>query len=74
MVDNLNCNFCQRKKLGGKGYECLPEREVQSILFEECTVDLIGPWTGQVCGRPYKFEALTMIETVTNLVELVRIE
>ncbi len=37
-------------------------------------MDLIGPWTVQVCGRSYKFEALTVIGTVTNLVELVRIE
>ncbi len=37
-------------------------------------MNLIGPWTVQVCGRPYKFEALTVIDTVTNLVDLVRIE
>jgi hypothetical protein len=37
-------------------------------------VDLIGPWTVQVHGRPYEFEALALIDTVTNLVELVRIE
>jgi hypothetical protein len=43
-------------------------------MFEECAVDLIGPWTVQVCERPNKFEALTAIETVTNLVKLVRIE
>ncbi len=74
MVDNLNCDFCQRNKLGGKGYGFLPEQEIRSIPFEECTVDLIGPWTVQVCGRLYKFEALTVIDTVTKLVELVRIE
>jgi hypothetical protein len=50
------------------------EHDVCSILFEECSVDLIGPWTVQVRGRPYKFEALTVIDTVTNQVKLVRIE
>ncbi len=70
MVDNLNCDFCQRNKLDGKGYGFLPEHEVHSIPFEECAVDLIGPWTVQVCGRHYKFEGLTVIDTVTNLVEL----
>ena len=35
---------------------------------------IIGPWTVQVCGNPYEFEALTVIDTVTNLVELVRID
>jgi hypothetical protein len=43
-------------------------------LFEVCAVDLIGQWTVQVCERPYEFEALTVIYTVTNLVDLVRIE
>jgi hypothetical protein len=44
MVDNLNCDFCLRTKLDGMGYGFLPESEVQSIPFEECTMDLIGPW------------------------------
>jgi hypothetical protein len=26
-------------------------------MFEECTVDLIGSWKVQVCGKPRKFEA-----------------
>jgi hypothetical protein len=57
MVDNLNCDFCQRTKLDGKGYGFLPERKVKSILFGECNMDLIGPWNIQVCGKPHKFEA-----------------
>ncbi len=57
MVDNLNCDFCRRNKLDSKGYGFLPEREVQSILFEECTIYIIGPWKLQVCGKPHKFEA-----------------
>jgi hypothetical protein len=58
MVDNLKCDFCQRTKLDGKGYGFLPKREVQSLLFEECTVDLIELWNIQVCGKPHKFEAV----------------
>ncbi len=42
--------------------------------FEECAVDLIGPWTIQVRDKPYEFNALTMIDTVSNLVELVQID
>jgi hypothetical protein len=37
-------------------------------------MDLIGPWPVLVCGKPYKFEALTVIDIVTNLVELVRLK
>ena len=74
LVDNFNCNNCQRNKLDGKGYRFLLEREVRSISFEECDTDLIGPWTVQVCGRPYEFMAFTAIDTVANLVELIRID
>ncbi len=58
-IDNFNCDYCQRNKLDGKGYGLLPEREVQSIPFEECAVDLIGPWVVQVCDNPYEFDVLT---------------
>jgi transposase InsO family protein len=40
----------------------------------EYATDLIGPWTIQVRGNPYEFEALTVIDTVTNLIKLVRID
>jgi hypothetical protein len=42
--------------------------------FEECAVDLIGPWIVQVNNTPYEFNALTVIDNVSNLVELVRID
>ncbi len=73
-IDNFNCDYCQRNKLDGKGYGLLPEHEVQSIPFEECAVDLIGWWVAQVRSNPYEFDALTVINTVTNLVQLVRVD
>jgi hypothetical protein len=73
-IGNFNCDYCQRNKLDGKGYGLLPEREVQSIPFEECAVDLIGPWVVQVRGNTYEFDMLTVIDTVTNLVELIRVD
>jgi hypothetical protein len=73
-IDNFNCKFCQRNNLDKRGYRLLPELEVQSIPFEECAMDLIGPWIGQVRGNPYEFSALTAIDTVTILVELIRVE
>ncbi len=74
LVDNFKCNYHQRSKLDGKGYGFLPEQEVRSLPFEECATDLIGPRTIQVCGKPYKFEALTVIDTLTNLIEFIRID
>ena len=73
-IDKFHCEHCQRNKLDGKGYGLLPEREIKSMPFNECAVDLIGPWIVQVHGKPYEFNALTAIDTVTNLVELVRID
>ncbi len=37
-------------------------------------MDLIGPWTVQVRGIPHTIDALTVIDTVTNLVEIIRID
>jgi hypothetical protein len=74
LIDKFQCEHCQRNKLSGKGYGLLPERETRSIPFEECAVDLIGPWVIQVNDKPYEFNALTVIDTVSNLVELVRID
>jgi hypothetical protein len=36
-------------------------------------MDLIGPWVVQVRGKPYEFDTLTVIYTVTNVVELIRV-
>jgi hypothetical protein len=44
------------------------------VPFEECTVDLIGPWAIQVRNKAYELYALTAIDTVSNLVELIRID
>ncbi len=73
-IDNFNCEFCQRSKLNGRGYGLLPEHEVRSIPFKECAVGLIGPWIVQLPGNPYEFSNLTAINTVTNLVELIRVD
>ena len=60
-ADNLNCDFCQRNKLGGKGYGFLPEHEMCLIPFEKCAVNLIGPWIVQFHRRPYQFEAFDVL-------------
>jgi len=52
LIDNHICDHCQGYELDGKGYGHLPECEIHSMLFEECAVDLIGPWTIQVRKNP----------------------
>jgi hypothetical protein len=41
--------------------------------WQEIAVDLIGPWTIKVPGEPITFMALTIVDTVTNLPELIRL-
>ena len=52
----------------------LPEREMRIAPWEEVAVDLIGPWQVKVNGRKVEFNALTCIDTASNLVELIRID
>ena len=67
------CDVCQRMKLPGKGYGELPPREPRMVPWQEIAVDLIGPWTIKVNGQKLVFRALTVIDTSTNLAELIRI-
>jgi hypothetical protein len=52
-----------RNKLDGKGYGFLPEHKVQPVPFEEYAMDLIGPWTVQVCREPLNFFCSSNITT-----------
>ena len=72
-IDNLKCQDCQRYKIPGRGFGLLPEREVRIAPWEEVTLDLIGPWTIKVNGRQVEFNAVTCIDTASNLVKLIRI-
>ena len=73
-VDKYQCEHCQKHKLSGKGYGLLPERKLRVAPWTEVAVDLIGPWKLQVHGKPVEFNALTCIDTASNLVELIRID
>jgi transposase InsO family protein len=67
------CETCQRYKLVGPGYGTLPPREAPLAPWDEVAIDLIGPWKIQVNGQELVFHALTCIDPVTNLTELIRI-
>ena len=41
--------------------------------WDEVAVDLVGPWTIQLDETEYEFNALTCIDPITNLVEIIRI-
>jgi len=67
------CNACQHFKLPGKGYGELPLREAQLAPWQEITVNLIGPWKINVNEMDLTLNMLLIIDTVTNLAELIRI-
>ena len=73
-IDKFKCEHCQRHKLSGRGYGLLREREMRIAPWEEVAIDLIGPWQVKVNGRKVEFNALTCIDTASNLVELIRID
>ncbi len=73
-IDQLKCRDCQKYKLAGCGYGLLPKREVWIAPWEEVAIDPIGPWKVKVNGRQVELNALTCIDTASNLVELTRIE
>ena len=71
-----NCSDCQKYTLTGQGYGHLATRETQVAPWFEVAIDaILGPWEiplprgNDVC----EFHALTMIDTVTNLTEMVRV-
>ena len=52
----------------------MPERKLRVAPWTEVAVDLIGPWQLQVHDKTVEFNALTCIDTASNLVELIRID
>jgi transposase InsO family protein len=68
------CDTCQRLKAVGRGQGMTAGRIAPLVPWEEVAVDLIGPWTLSLGEQKIPFSALTMIDMVTNLVEVARIE
>jgi hypothetical protein len=67
------CEQCQKYKNVQRGHGETAPREAGLLPWSEIAVDMIGPWTLQVGDRAEKFSALTVIDLVTNLVEIVRV-
>ena len=64
---------CQQYKQLGRQFGHLPPRNALVAPWDEVAVDLIGSWKIKVKNRMFVFNALTCIDPVTNLVELIRI-
>ena len=67
------CLICQRYKRHGGQFGELAPREALASPWQEIHVDTIGPWRVNRRGIELKFKALTVIDPVTNLLEICRI-
>ncbi len=61
-------------KLAGRGYGLLPKQEVRIAPWEEVAINLIGLLKVKVNSQQVEFNALTCIDTASNLVQLIRID
>jgi Integrase zinc binding domain len=68
------CPICQDAKLPPRSVGELATREAILAPWEEVHVDCIGPWTLDFQGREVTIDALTCIDPVSNLAELLRID
>ena len=68
------CDSCQRNKMIRQQYGELPERQAHMVPWRDLAVDLCGPWTiRDKHGFDHTFTALTVIDVVTNYVEIIRL-
>ena len=67
-----DCSVCSKLKTGARQYGLLAPRDAVLSPWSEVHIDSVGPWRQTFRGVPFKFDALTFIEPVTNLVEVAR--
>ena len=65
-----SCPICPQVRLLTKPHGYLAPREDPIAPWSEVHVDCIGPWTVAINNVKLRFEALTCIDPVTNLVEI----
>ncbi len=73
-IEKLKCKDCQKHKLESRGYGLLLKQKVRIAPWEEVAINLIGLWKVKVNGPQVEFNALTCIDTASNLVKLIRID
>ncbi len=65
-------SFLRGRVQDGRGFGLLPERSISNkVPWQDVAIDLIGPWRIPINNRTYEFNALTCIDAVMNLTELV---
>jgi transposase InsO family protein len=65
------CKVCQHTKTQYRQYSKLPPCKVKGTPWSDIAVDLFGPWKATIHGQAMTFQALTIIDMVTNYCELI---
>ena len=74
ICNNCQCpEDCQMYKHGGQKYGHLAPQIASATPWSETAVDLIGPRKIKIGNKELEFKALTIIDPVTNLLEIIRI-
>ena len=64
----------QLYELHGTGFGVLLKRDINAHPWKELAADLIGPWPIEIKDEWYELNALTSINMVINLVELIGVD
>ena len=67
------CPICQKYKAQGRGYGHLPPKQALIQPWYEIAIDTIGAWTVTIGNKLTPLYVVTIIDTVTNLTEIIKI-
>ena len=66
------CEFCQRYNKQNIKYGQVPSKQVKHLEhWDEVHIDLIGPWKVSINQFEYEFRALTYVDSMIGLPEVI---
>ena len=69
------CNNCQRIKTTNRPHGKLPPKNLHHLNpWDQVDVDLIGPWKIQMNNVEYKYRALTCVDLIIAISEIIPIQ
>ena len=70
-----HCSHCKRFKINAQKYGKLPPKDISHLNpWDEVHVDMIGPWKITINKFEYVFRAVTCIDAVINLPEIIPVD
>ena len=70
-----HCEYCQRFNKQTVKYGHVPPKQIKHLQpWEEVAVNMIGPWRITINNFEYQFRALTCIDTIIGLPEVIPVD